>query len=100
MQSVDTEDNFVIHCENIKIDKISMISKLITLLPAVQAALSVLLILTILPQSRGTAVGSAFGGSGTIYRTKRGVEKWLMRATIVIGVIFTAVSLLRIVLGS
>ncbi|OGL85648.1 preprotein translocase subunit SecG [Candidatus Uhrbacteria bacterium RIFCSPLOWO2_02_FULL_48_12] len=77
-----------------------MVSQLINWLPAIQAGLSILLILSILPQSRGTAVGSAFGGAGTIYRTKRGVEKWLMRATIVIGVIFTAVSLLRIVLGS
>lgn len=77
-----------------------MASQLINLLPAIQMALSVLLILSILPQSRGTAVGAAFGGAGTIYRTKRGVEKWLMRATIVIGVIFTAVSLLRVVLGS
>lgn len=77
-----------------------MVPQLIRWLPAIQAALSALLILSILPQSRGTAVGSAFGGGGTIYRTKRGVEKWLMRATIVIGVIFTAVSLLRVVLGS
>lgn len=77
-----------------------MASQLINLLPAIQAALSVLLILTILPQSRGTAVGSAFGGAGTIYRTKRGMEKWLMRGTIAIGIIFTAVSLLRIILAS
>lgn len=76
-----------------------MISRIITLLPAIQAALSVLLVLVILPQSRGTAVGAAFGGAGTIYRTKRGVEKWLMRATIIIGIIFAAVSLLRIILA-
>ena len=76
-----------------------MIPKLITLLPAIQATLSVLLILCILPQSRGTAVGAAFGGAGTIYRTKRGVEKGLFRATIVVGTIFTVVSLLRIILA-
>jgi len=75
-------------------------TSLIAFLPAIQATLSVLLVLVILPQSRGTAVGSAFGGAGTIYRTKRGMEKWLMRATIVIGIIFTIVSLLRVILTS
>lgn len=77
-----------------------MLPKIITFLPTIQATLSVLLILVILPQSRGTGIGAAFGGAGTIYRTKRGVEKWLMRATIVLGVIFTVVSLLRVILAS
>jgi preprotein translocase subunit SecG len=70
-------------------------ARVLPLLPAVQAALSVLLIVTVLLQSRGAAVGATFGGAGTIYRTKRGVEKALFRATIVFGILFAAVSLLR-----
>ena len=71
-------------------------SKIIPWLPAVQIALSILLALCILIQNRGSAVGSTFGGSGTIYRTKRGIEKTLFQATIILGVVFSATSIIRI----
>ena len=71
-------------------------TRLISWLPAAQITLSVLLIVSILLQSQGAQVGSAFGGAGTIYRTKRGVEKILFRATIVLGVLFAVTALLRL----
>ncbi len=49
---------------------------------------SLLLILAILLQNRGAGLGGIFGGEGNIYRTKRGVEKVLFIATIVLGITF------------
>jgi preprotein translocase subunit SecG len=56
----------------------------------VQIIISVLLMLVILIQNRGTGLGAAFGGEGNIYRTKRGAEKFLHIATIVLAVLFLA----------
>lgn len=49
---------------------------------------SLLLILAILLQNRGAGLGGIFGGEGNVYRTKRGVEKVLFIATIVLAVAF------------
>ena len=51
-----------------------------------QVIVSILLIVAILLQNRGTGLGSAFGGSGGVYLTKRGLEKKLFIATIVLAV--------------
>lgn len=58
------------------------------LLPIIQIVLSVLLVAAILLQQRGSGLGSAFGGEGNVFRTKRGVEKILFYATIGIAVLF------------
>ncbi|MFA6603917.1 MAG: preprotein translocase subunit SecG [Patescibacteria group bacterium] len=63
-----------------------------------QIAVSVLLIATILLQSRGTGLGATFGGEGNIYRTKRGLEKTLFRSTIVFTVVFFALSIAAVIL--
>jgi preprotein translocase subunit SecG len=63
-----------------------------------QVVVSVLLIIAILLQSRGTGLGSAFGGSGGVYLTKRGLEKKLFIATIVLAVLFFTISFLGIIL--
>ncbi len=49
---------------------------------------SLLLILAILLQNRGAGLGGIFGGEGNVYRTKRGVEKVLFIATIVLAAAF------------
>lgn len=56
----------------------------------VQAIVALLLIVFIMLQQRGTALGSAFGGgdSGGFYSTRRGVQKKLFWATIVLGFLF------------
>ncbi len=61
-----------------------------SVLPFIQLVLSVLLIVAIILQTRGSTLGGAFGGSdaSTTYYTRRGAEKVLFRATIVIGVLF------------
>ena len=76
----------------------NFLSKLQPFLPAFELTLSVLLIVCVLLQSRGASVGTAFGGTGTIYRTKRGLEKILLKATVVLGILFAATSLLRVTL--
>jgi len=63
-----------------------------------QAIVSILLIVAILLQSRGTGLGSAFGGSGGVYLTKRGLEKKLFILTIVLAVLFFSLSFLGIIL--
>lgn len=60
----------------------------------VQIVVSVLLIISILLQNRGTGLGGAFGGEANVYRSKRGVEKILFYATIVLGVLFVSFSVL------
>ena len=51
-------------------------------------------------QQRGTALGSAFGGGdggGSGYSTRRGFEKKIYWATIVLGIIFIVLAILNLV---
>ncbi|PIR56157.1 MAG: preprotein translocase subunit SecG [Parcubacteria group bacterium CG10_big_fil_rev_8_21_14_0_10_46_32] len=58
-------------------------------LPILQVIFAVLLITAILMQQKGTGLGAAFGGGGTMYKSKkRGGEKVLYIATIVFALIF------------
>lgn len=50
--------------------------------------LAIALIASILMQSRGGSLGSVFGGSGTVFKTRRGIEKLLYGATIFFGAAF------------
>lgn len=59
----------------------------------IQLILSILLIVAILMQQRGAGLGSAFGGAGNSYRTKRGIEQKLFHATIVLSILFFATAL-------
>jgi preprotein translocase subunit SecG len=62
-----------------------------------QVIISVLLISSILMQSRGTGLGSAWGGGvSTSYHSKRGLEKVLFRFTIVLAALFIIVSILAL----
>jgi preprotein translocase subunit SecG len=61
--------------------------------------LSVALMLVLLLQVRGGGLGGIFGQADTVYRTKRGVEKTLFQFTIVLVVLFLAISLLMLKIG-
>lgn len=63
-----------------------------------QIVVSVLLIIFILLQQRGTALGAGFGGSGDSYSTKRGVQKNLYILTIISGVLFVLLALLNLII--
>jgi preprotein translocase subunit SecG len=56
---------------------------------------SVVLILVILLQTKGSSFSGAFGGdTGSIYRTRRGVEKTLFQFTIATGVVFVILAII------
>ncbi|MFH0847173.1 MAG: preprotein translocase subunit SecG [Chloroflexota bacterium] len=55
--------------------------------------ISVVLILAILLQVRGGGLGSIFGEGGSVFRTRRGIEKTLFRLTIILVILFVAISL-------
>jgi len=59
-------------------------------LQIVQLVLAILVIVSILMQQQGSGLGSAFGGEGNFYRSKRGLEKVLFYATIAFIVLFVA----------
>jgi len=69
-------------------------------LPLIQIAISVILIVLILLQQRGQALGSAFGGGegGGFYSTRRGIQEKIFWATIGLGALFIILALLNLIL--
>lgn len=59
-----------------------------------QIILATILILVIVMQSRGAGFGGAFGTQAAVFRTRRGIERYLFRGTIVLAALFIAVSLM------
>ncbi|MFA5359190.1 MAG: preprotein translocase subunit SecG [Patescibacteria group bacterium] len=66
-----------------------------TIFSIIQVVISALLVVVVMMQSRGTGMGAVFGGDGNVYKTKRGAERFLFISTIVLAVLFLALSLLR-----
>ncbi len=66
------------------------------ILDIIQLVSAVLLVVVVLLQNRGTGLGAAFGGEGNVYRTKRGLEKTLSTATIILAVVFLATALINV----
>lgn len=62
-----------------------------------QIVVSVFLIVCILLQQRGQALGSAFGGEGGFYATRRGIEKKIFWATVFFGGLFIILALLNLI---
>lgn len=60
----------------------------------VQIILSVLLVILVLIQAKGTGLGSTFGGEMGFYSTKRGVERMLFYLTMAIVALFIISSLI------
>lgn len=72
-----------------------------TLLPYVEVTLAILLGAGILLQQTGTTVGGAFGGSdnfGAGFHTRRGAERILFNATIVIAILFVLSAFVKLIL--
>jgi protein translocase SecG subunit len=53
----------------------------------------------ILLQQRGSGIGSTFGGGGHLYSVRRGAEKVLFIATIILAVVFFASAIALVLLG-
>jgi preprotein translocase subunit SecG len=60
--------------------------------------LCVLIVLFILIQGRGAGLGSAWGGGGETFQTRRGVEVVIMRLTVVFIALFFVASVLVLLL--
>ncbi len=74
---------------------------LVSALPYAEIILSVLLIVGIVLQQRGASLGGAFGGdnfASTFYK-RRGAEKFLFNATIVIAVLLVLAAIANFLLA-
>ncbi|MGB4076175.1 MAG: preprotein translocase subunit SecG [Minisyncoccia bacterium] len=72
------------------VSSLSQMETLQAILPYAQITLSLLLIIGIVLQNRGASLGGAFGGdnfASTFYK-RRGAEKFLFQATILVAVLF------------
>ena len=70
---------------------------LVSALPYAEIILSVLLIVGIVLQQRGATLGGAFGGdnfASTFYK-RRGAEKFLFNATIVIAILLVLAAIVN-----
>ncbi|MEK7142765.1 MAG: preprotein translocase subunit SecG [Patescibacteria group bacterium] len=68
------------------------------ILMIVQIILAIILMLAILLQHRGTSLGGAFGGESTVYRSRRGAEKFLYWFTIVIALVFALLVIVNLLI--
>ena len=71
-----------------------------SLLPYIQILISVILIALILLQRTGAQVGGAFGGSdnwSSAYHTRRGFEKGLFIATVIVAILFAVSALITLI---
>ena len=68
------------------------------ILNIIQIAISGLLVVTILLQQRGAGLSGAFGGEGGFYFKKRGAEKIIFIATIVLAILFILSAIIRMLI--
>lgn len=59
-----------------------------TYLAIAQILVALALIATVMFQIRGGGLGGIFGQPDSVYRTRRGIEKTLLRLTIVLVIVF------------
>lgn len=59
-----------------------------TIFQVITVVTAILMVLFILLQARGASLGAGFGSSGELFTTRRGTDKSLYEATIVVSVIF------------
>ncbi len=71
-----------------------MNSNIQNILLYVQIGVCVLVIVSILLQNRAEGLGKMFGGGGEVFRTKRGLEKFLYYFTIALVILLVVISLL------
>ncbi len=70
------------------------------ILPFIQIILSIALIVCILLQQTGASLGGAFGGDNfsAAFHTRRGAEKFLFYASIVISILFVSSSFIALII--
>jgi len=71
-----------------------------SILQIVTVGSAVLMVAAILLQQRGASLGAGFGSSGELFTTRRGLDKNLFEATIILAVIFVLSILVGLLLPS
>lgn len=71
-----------------------------TYLLIAQILVAVALTATILFQLHGGGLGGIFGQSESVYRTRRGMEKTLLRLTVILSVIFVIFAVIIVMSAS
>lgn len=69
------------------------------ILQAATIVSAVLMSLCILLQARGASLGAGFGSSGELFTTRRGIDKSLYEATIVLAVVFVMSILVNLIIA-
>lgn len=59
-----------------------------TILQVITVGSALLAVLAILLQQRGASLGAGFGSSGELFTTRRGLDKNLFEASVILAVIF------------
>lgn len=68
------------------------------ILLVINIALSIAITVFILIQGRGAGLGSAWGGGGEMFQTRRGIEKITLRLTVLLIGAFFIVSIINLFL--
>jgi preprotein translocase subunit SecG len=69
---------------------------LTTTLNLAQLLVAVVLSVVLLLQAKGSGFGAGLGGTSSVFRTRRGIEKTLFQLTIVLVVVFIVVSIFSV----
>lgn len=64
----------------------------------IQIFIAILLIVAVLIQARGAGLGEAWGGSSEFFTSRRGMEKIIFLATIVLAALFLLSSIVSLIL--
>jgi len=76
---------------------INYILNMQNILLTIQIITSLILIILILVQSKGSGLGRAWGGGSSHSFTRRGVEKLLFRLTFFVTAIFIGISIITLI---
>lgn len=73
-----------------------MLQQWLPALRIIEIILGVAVVFFVLLQARSAGLGSAFGGSsaGSVFKTRRGVEKLIFNLTIIFIVLFAGIAIL------
>ena len=63
-----------------------------------EIVLGISLVVLVVLQSKGTGLGSTFGGDMGFYGTKRGAEKMLFVLTIIVATLFLLTALIGVII--
>lgn len=65
-------------------------------IPILQVIISAILVALILLQERSSGLSGVFGGTGGFYQTRRGLEKIIFVATIVLAIAFAGLAIVQL----